>query len=259
VGPSGCGKSTVLRALAPDAASDRFAWSDDSAVVDDFDQEASVRDVCDLLSSVGFSSPPGWLKPYRVLSNGEQFRVRMARVLAEAKPDALTCVDEFTSVVDRTVAQIGSAAMGKAIRKRGLRFIAASCHYDIIDWLQPDWVFHPADGSFAWRVLQRRPALTLTIRRVHRSAWTLFRQHHYLSAELNKAARCFVGFVGTPRRRSWLSCRSLMPSGPDGGRTGPSVCLTSRASASGTSWLTTSARSCAAWASGTRRGPRTPR
>ena len=60
-----------------------------------------------------------WLRPFHVLSNGEQFRATIARALAEsAKGRELVVIDEFTSVVDRTVAQIGSAAIAKTIRRR---------------------------------------------------------------------------------------------------------------------------------------------
>lgn len=49
--------------------------------------------------------------------------------------------DEFTSVVDRKVAQTASLAVSKAVRRAEKQFIAVSCHYDILDWLEPDWVF----------------------------------------------------------------------------------------------------------------------
>lgn len=51
------------------------------------------------------------------------------------------CFDEFTSVINREVAQIGSYAVQKTIRKNNKKFIAISCHYDIIEWLEPDWTF----------------------------------------------------------------------------------------------------------------------
>jgi len=193
VGPSGCGKSTLLRELFPEAALDGFEWPDDCSVVDAFPAGLGIREITGLLSSVGFSSPPGWLRPYRVLSNGERFRVTLARTLAES-PE-LAVVDEFTSVVDRTVARIGSAAVAKAVRARGGKFVAASCHDDIVDWLQPDWIFEPASGSFHWRCLQRRPAIQLEIFRVRRAVWRLFGRHHYLSSDLATAARCFLGCV----------------------------------------------------------------
>ena len=40
-------------------------------------------------------------------------------------------MDEFTSVVDRQVAQIGAHAIQKYVRKHGRQFVAVSCHYDI--------------------------------------------------------------------------------------------------------------------------------
>jgi len=49
--------------------------------------------------------------------------------------------DEFTSVVDRDVAQTVCIAINKAVKKTDKKFIAVSCHYDILEWLQPDWVF----------------------------------------------------------------------------------------------------------------------
>src|SRR4029077_5021989 len=63
---------------------------------------------------------------------------------------SLIVMDEFTSVVDRTVAQIGSAALAKTVRQRGQKFIAVTCHEDVEDWLQPDWVYRPAPNFFAW-------------------------------------------------------------------------------------------------------------
>ena len=105
-------------------------------------------------------------------------------------------VDEFTSVVDRTVGRIGASAVAKAVRARpGKRFVAVTCHDDVTDWLQPDWVLEPHVGAFAWRELQRRPKVTLEVIRAEHSAWTWFHPHHYLSADLHKGARCFVGLV----------------------------------------------------------------
>jgi hypothetical protein len=39
-------------------------------------------------------------------------------------------------------------AFGKAWRKNaGKKVVLLSCHYDIVDWLQPDWVFDTATGE----------------------------------------------------------------------------------------------------------------
>lgn len=192
-GPSGAGKTTIARHLFGDHIVDEYPWEHDRAVVDCFG-ELGVRDTTAALSSVGFSTPPSWLKPYRVLSNGEKFRANLARAIVDERP--LVVVDEFTSVVDRTVAQVGSQAVARAIRKRpGKRFVAVSCHDDIVEWLQPDWVLEPHVGAFTWRSVQRRPTMDLEIVRTTYQAWKWFAPHHYLTATLHKAARCFVGLV----------------------------------------------------------------
>ena len=61
-----------------------LTWPRDRALLDAFPEAASIKDVTALLSAVGFSSPPAWLRPFHVLSTGQQFRVTLARLLAEA-------------------------------------------------------------------------------------------------------------------------------------------------------------------------------
>jgi GNAT superfamily N-acetyltransferase len=193
VGPSGCGKSTIARELFPNAYMRGFEWPEARSVIDGFPTVASIKDVTAMLSSVGFSSPPSWTRPFGVLSNGEQFRATLARALIEC-PE-LCVFDEFTSVVDRTVGQIGSAAVAKTVRRRGQKFIAVTCHDDVIEWLDPDWIYYPATATFDWRLVRRRPAIDLDIRRVHSSAWKHFSRHHYLTASLHKGAVCFCAFI----------------------------------------------------------------
>jgi energy-coupling factor transporter ATP-binding protein EcfA2 len=193
VGPSGCGKSTIAKEMFGDAYIQGYKWDERKALIDCFPLEMSVKDITLLLSSVGFSSPPSWLRPFGVLSNGEQFRANIARTLAE-NPD-MAVIDEFTSVIDRTVAKIGSTAIQKTVRKRNGKFIAVSCHYDIEEWLDPDWVYEPATGKFSWRLLRHRPPIQLQICRVPSSCWKIFSKHHYLTANLNPTAVCFGAFV----------------------------------------------------------------
>lgn len=193
VGPSGSGKSTIARELFGEHLISGFDWPEDKAIIDGFPSECGIKDIVSALSSVGFSSPPSWLRPFRVLSNGEQFRATIARALIEQQD--LAVIDEFTSVVDRTVAQIGSAAIAKTVRRQNQKLIAVSCHYDIIDWLQPDWIYQPHANEFQWRLLRRRPDITLTITRVHRNAWQLFKQHHYLDQAIHKGSACYLGSI----------------------------------------------------------------
>ncbi len=85
VGPSGCGKSTLAHELFPGKIQDHYHWESSKSLVDNFPTSMGIKDITSLLSSVGFSSPPSWLRPFHVLSNGEQFRVNIARGLAESK------------------------------------------------------------------------------------------------------------------------------------------------------------------------------
>ena len=214
VGPSASGKSTIARAafqtgqIAAGCMVERFDWPADAAVVDGFDTDLDGRTITAMLNAVGFSSPPAWVRPWHVLSNGERFRCDPARALLT--DHGLVVFDEFTSVVDRQVARFGSAAVAKALR-RGLarcrRFVAVTCHYDILDWLQPDWHLDMDTCRLARGSLQpnQRPAIELEVRRCGRDLWHLFGRHHYLSGKLHPAAWCYaalwqgkaIGFCAT--------------------------------------------------------------
>jgi hypothetical protein len=250
VGPSGSGKSTIARHLFGDRVYRPHEWPADRAVVDGLG-DRPIKEITRLFTAVGFSSPPSWIKPYQVLSNGEQFRCDLARALAgteqrgrggegesenlpspvgrgaggEGRTDAenvlpqsaltltlsqgergpvliprplspsppLVVFDEFTSVVDRTVARCVSAAVAKGIRtgRIGCRLVAVTCHYDVSEWLEPDWVIDMATSTFSRRRL-RRPPIELEVFRCRRSAWKLFARHHYLSGSLSGFARCYM-------------------------------------------------------------------
>jgi ABC-type lipoprotein export system ATPase subunit len=196
VGPSGCGKSTIARHLWPDSTQHVMTWPADAAVLDGFPEALGIKDVAEILSSVGFSSPPAWLRPFHVLSTGQQFRVTLARLIAEAMVAPVVgrpiVFDEYTSVVDRTVAKIGSGALEKVIRRKGLQFVAVTCHEDVEAWLNPDWVYRPAENAWQWRLLQCRPRIDLGVVRAKASAWGLFAPHHYLTDSLLSSATCFL-------------------------------------------------------------------
>jgi ABC-type ATPase with predicted acetyltransferase domain len=83
-----------------------------------------------------------------VLSNGEKFRADLARLVCDAPERAI--VDEFTSVVDRQIAKFGALAFAKAWRRLKAKEVA---HYDVVEWLEPDWMFDTAKRSFARHAL----------------------------------------------------------------------------------------------------------
>ena len=137
VGASGTGKTTIVNELYKNEIAEKFEYKEKS-VIDDMPRSCNVEDIEKMFYSVGFGSVPSWLKPYKVLSNGEKMRVDLARALLEKD---FIVFDEFTSVVDRQVAKTSCIAINKAIKKTNKRFIAVTCHYDVIEYLQPDWIF----------------------------------------------------------------------------------------------------------------------
>lgn len=189
-GPSGSGKSTILKQFGSIKSPN---WDDAKSTISNF-HPIDFENASHVLCSVGFSTIPAWFRPYSVLSNGEKFRADLARILTS--DEEIHLIDEFTSVVDRTVAKTASFAVSKYIRKNPKKkVIFASCHEDIIEWLQPDWIYNPLEGK---TVLPRgslhRPQIKLEIFRCKYDAWNLFKHHHYLSSDLNKAAKSFIAY-----------------------------------------------------------------
>lgn len=189
-GGSGTGKTTLLKEFGN--LSDEI-FDENKALISNFDwlepDEATL-----LLSAIGLSSVPTWLRPFHTLSNGEQYRANLAYKIAKAKENETVLIDEYTSVVDRDVAKSMSYALQKYIRKTNKRIVLASCHFDIMEWLLPDWTYSPLKGRVERHEYARRerPEIKLQIFRCRYETWNLFKQHHYLSHDLNKAAKCFV-------------------------------------------------------------------
>jgi len=139
VGASGSGKSTILKKLKA-ASAFETPWNPNKAIVSHFD---SPDEAIEKLHACGLASVPTLCKPYHVLSNGEKYRAEFARLLEH---DLI--MDEFTSEVNRETAKSLCVSVSKYIRKKDIKnIVLASCHKDIIPWLQPDWVFDCDSGE----------------------------------------------------------------------------------------------------------------
>ncbi len=193
-GPSGAGKSQLAHHLWPGRVVTGFEWPQHQSVLDGFPVGLGIKDVTGLLTSVGLGSPPAWVRPYRTLSTGEAFRATVARALAESDSE-LVVADEFTSTVDRQVAQVASHAVQKAVRKAGRTFVAVTCHYDVTDWLQPDWVYDVATHEFTWRSVQPHPPISVEVRECDRALWAMYSRFHYLNTNLHRQAECYAAYV----------------------------------------------------------------
>lgn len=146
VGRSGTGKTSIAKQLFSKEYIRGFEYTS-YTVLDDFPENVPVNEITKALCNVGFASPPDWLKSYKHLSQGEKMRVDIARALCLQQQ--LIVFDEFTSVVDREIAKVSAYAIAKAVRRTSKQFIAVTCHYDIIDWLEPDWIFCTNDMTFS--------------------------------------------------------------------------------------------------------------
>jgi hypothetical protein len=221
VGPSGSGKTSILRYLVDEGWrewSTSGRWRDDGPIIEVLTQVSEKAEgkgydaACASLAAVGLGSVPSWLRPRAVLSMGEGFRADDGSG-SSWTPQPTTFVgwiiDEFTSVLDRQVAQVGANAFAKAWRKRtDKQIILITPHYDILDWVEPDWWIDTADGVRTssrriggWckpeRARFKRPAITVDIRETGWRPWNAeFKRHHYLPDSGPMAfATAYTGFV----------------------------------------------------------------
>jgi ABC-type lipoprotein export system ATPase subunit/GNAT superfamily N-acetyltransferase len=186
VGASGTGKSTLLAEFGKPMQHD---W-DDRAIIDHFD---TAKEAQDKFYAVGLTSIPTWMKPFGVLSNGEKFRAQLAKGL-----QTNAVIDEYTSVVDRNIAQAASRSLRKYVTNQGLTgIVIATCHRDILPYLQPDWIIDTDAGMFVIEPKEclRLKPLVVEVYEVNAAMWNIYAQHHYLKADLSPFARCYAAII----------------------------------------------------------------
>jgi energy-coupling factor transporter ATP-binding protein EcfA2 len=192
VGTSGSGKSTILRSLGDL----RQPVVDNSrTTIENFSTPERGEE---LLLACGLRSIPTWFRSPGTLSNGEFHRFEMAMSLDQG----LGTIDEFTSVVDRDTAKSLALSIRKYYDQRGTTepLYIASCHRDIIDWLDPEWVYDTdlqvLDNRRSPFRMGSRPRLALTIRSTSSFYWRYFSRYHYLDSAISKSAHYYVLLLG---------------------------------------------------------------
>jgi ABC-type lipoprotein export system ATPase subunit/GNAT superfamily N-acetyltransferase len=192
VGTSGSGKSTILRSLG-EHVQPRIEFY--NTVIENFSSPERGEE---LLLACGLRSIPTWFRLPHTLSNGEHHRFEMAMCLDQG----IDIVDEFTSVVDRDTAKSLALSIRKYYDQRGTAdpLYIASCHRDIIDWLDPDWVYdtdlQKLDNRRAPFRMGSRPRLVLTIKGTSPEMWRYFSKYHYLDTTMSRSVHCYVLLLG---------------------------------------------------------------
>ena len=212
VGASGSGKTTLAKQIFGD---DVFGFECDLSkpVIEQFPDDYDYDTCAKMLSGIGLTAVPCWIRPMYTLSNGQQARAIAA--LQMATMDVFV-VDEWTSVVDRTVAKAMSNCLQKFARKNNKTVIALSCHYDVFEWLNPDWVIDCNKQEYIerrslWRDYERQEKLEFTIRKCDKSTWRYFSKYHYLSQTLPFGHIEFYGMYHNSEQIGFICYANYVP------------------------------------------------
>jgi len=200
VGASGSGKSTLAQKIFGNDCFD-FKIDENKPIIDQFNPEYSYDDCARALMGIGLTQVPCWVRPVKTLSTGQKARAIAALQMMNEKKKIFV-MDEFTSTVDRTVAKVMAHCIQKFARKMQKQIVLCSCHYDILEWLNPCWIIDCAAQSYTdrrllWRQYQRKEKIEIQIRQCSRESWNFFKKYHYLSSSLPRGRTYeFGGFIG---------------------------------------------------------------
>lgn len=136
-GASGSGKTTLIKHLFGEDAF-KSLMNDDAPIINQFPEEFNYEACANVLNGIGLNSVVCWVRPVKTLSNGQRARAEAALMMTVN--NEIVLIDEWTSVVDRTVAKAMSHCVQKFARKFNKKIILCSCHYDILEWVKPHWL-----------------------------------------------------------------------------------------------------------------------
>jgi ABC-type Mn2+/Zn2+ transport system ATPase subunit len=222
-GSSGSGKTTLVKKLFGDDVFN-MEINEEEPIINQMPSNLTYEECANLLNGIGLNSVPCWIRPVKTLSNGQRARAEAVLLMCRALENDIVFIDEWTSVVDRTVAKAMSVCLSKFAKRHNKRIVLLSCHYDIIEWLLPDWLVDcnkqefilPQSESFFFT---EREQLKFTIREIDKSSWKYFSKYHYLSDKLpggiiylyglfhgeNQIGfQCFANYVPKVEGRKWI-------------------------------------------------------
>lgn len=216
LGSSGSGKTTLAKHIFGENVFKEHLDSQ-KTLLDQLPNELSYEECASLISGIGLTSVPCWIRPAYTLSNGQ--KARAEAVLTMCSNDNLSVLDEWTSVVDRTVAKVMSHCLQKFVRKQNKKIILLSCHYDVVEWLNPDWIIDCNQSKFIDRrslhsnERRRKESLNFDIREIDSSSWKYFSKYHYLSQNLPGGKNYYFGLFDGENQIGFQNFSNYVPHG----------------------------------------------
>lgn len=211
MGNSGSGKTTLCQHIYGKNCFN-FKFDKEKNILDQMEGSYSERQR--VLTGVGLSSVPCWLRPMKTLSNGQKFRAEVALRISRARDSDSPIIDEWTSVVDRTVAKIISHCIQKFARREKRKVILCCCHEDVEQWLNPDWVINCNTQNFfdyRGRLRRRSEKLKFVVRQCSRESWRPFSKYHYLSPKLPAGRLMSFGLFCDGQQVGFCCVNNLIP------------------------------------------------
>lgn len=213
IGASGSGKTTLAKEIFGQNCFES-SLDPERPVIEQFPNEMDYESCASALSGIGLNSVPCWIRPVKTLSNGQRSRAEAALLMINQKE--VSVIDEWTSVVDRNVAKAMSYCVQKYARKQNKKIVLLSCHYDVLEWLNPDWVIDCnlqsyTDRRSLWRDFKRSEQLQFDIKWASRKSWQYFSKYHYLSENLPGGDIKIFGLFNGPNQIGFQCYANYVP------------------------------------------------
>jgi hypothetical protein len=110
-----------------------------------------------------------------------------------------------------------SHCVAKHARRSQRKIVLLSCHYDVIEWLNPDWVIDCNEQKFVDRRLlhpsdrQRKESLDFEMREASRDTWKSFSKYHYLNDKLPGGSIYTFGLFHGPNQIGFQCFANYVP------------------------------------------------
>lgn len=216
-GNSGSGKTTMIKHLFGDDIFD-IKLDLEKPIINQLPEDMTYDECALMLNGIGLNSVPCWIRPLKTLSNGQKARAEAVFLMCQNKE--IVFIDEWTSVVDRTVAKAMSVCLYKYAKRNNKKIVLCSCHFDILEWLNPDWMIDcnkqefqlPTSEDFFFR---KREKLKFTIKRIGKESWKYFSKYHYLNENLPGGKLFLYGLFCNNDQIGFQCYASYVPGRPE--------------------------------------------